>query len=52
MPDIVEFLEMECEDTELRAAATMTHAAHWYMIQDISVLTRYDCVDGWFAHGY
>ena len=45
IPDIVDFLELECEATELLAAATMTHAAHWYMIQDISALTRYECAN-------
>ena len=40
IPDIVDFLELGCSSNEFSAAAALVHAANWYMIQDLSALTK------------
>lgn len=40
VPDIVEFLRLNCSSNERFAAAALIHAANWYMIQDLAALTK------------
>lgn len=40
IPDIIDFLDLDCSSNEFSAAAALVHAANWYMIQELSALTE------------